>query len=69
MPRLDDERWHRPAKLFVEGKWMRQGLLGEFLSFLFFGAIHHRGRLSTRIRPMGDKVPSIYGSSGDDPGQ
>jgi len=28
--------------------------------------IHHRGQLTTYIRPMGGKVPSIYGPSGDE---
>jgi uncharacterized damage-inducible protein DinB len=28
-------------------------------------SIHHRGQLSTYLRPMGGKVPNIYGSSGD----
>jgi uncharacterized damage-inducible protein DinB len=28
--------------------------------------IHHRGQLSAYIRPMGGKVPSIYGPSADD---
>jgi uncharacterized damage-inducible protein DinB len=27
--------------------------------------IHHRGQLSAYLRPMGAKVPSIYGPSGD----
>jgi uncharacterized damage-inducible protein DinB len=27
--------------------------------------IHHRGQLSTYLRPMGAKVPSIYGPSFD----
>jgi uncharacterized damage-inducible protein DinB len=27
--------------------------------------IHHRGQLSSYLRPMGAKVPSIYGPSGD----
>jgi len=30
-----------------------------------FDAIHHRGQLSTYLRAMGAKVPSIYGSSAD----
>lgn len=30
-----------------------------------FDMIHHRGQLSTYIRPMGGKVPSIYGPSAD----
>jgi uncharacterized damage-inducible protein DinB len=28
---------------------------------------HHRGQLSTYLRPMGSKVPSIYGASADEP--
>jgi uncharacterized damage-inducible protein DinB len=28
---------------------------------------HHRGQLSTYLRPMGAKVPSIYGGSHDEP--
>jgi uncharacterized damage-inducible protein DinB len=28
--------------------------------------IHHRGQLSQYLRPMGAKVPSIYGQSYDD---
>jgi uncharacterized damage-inducible protein DinB len=28
-------------------------------------SIHHRGQLSTYLRPMGAKVPSIYGESYD----
>jgi uncharacterized damage-inducible protein DinB len=31
--------------------------------------VHHRGQLSTYIRPMGGKVPSIYGPSADDAGE
>ena len=30
-------------------------------------SIHHRGQLSAYLRPMGAKVPRIYGGSGDDP--
>ena len=29
--------------------------------------IHHRGQLSTYLRPMGSKVPQIYGPSADEP--
>jgi uncharacterized damage-inducible protein DinB len=32
---------------------------------LLLDAIHHRGQLSTLIRPMGGKVPAIYGPSAD----
>jgi len=35
------------------------------VAYLMSG-IHHRGQLSTYLRPMGTKVPSIYGMSYDD---
>jgi uncharacterized damage-inducible protein DinB len=66
--RLGDETWRRPSKLYVGGELVMEQPLGGFLWYLFFDAIHHRGQLSTYIRPMGGKVPSIYGPSGDDPG-
>jgi uncharacterized damage-inducible protein DinB len=28
--------------------------------------IHHRGLLKTCLRPLGARVPSIYGKAGDD---
>lgn len=36
-----------------------------FLQFGLVHAIHHRGQLSTYLRPMGGKVPAIYGESYD----
>jgi uncharacterized damage-inducible protein DinB len=30
-------------------------------------SVHHRGQLSAYLRPMGAKVPSIYGPSADEP--
>ena len=38
-----------------------------YLGFLNNHSIHHRGELVTYLRPMGSKVPSIYGGSYDDP--
>ncbi|MBV8476596.1 MAG: DinB family protein [Acidobacteria bacterium] len=32
-------------------------------------SVHHRGQLSTYLRPMGSKCPSIYGGSYDEPWQ
>ena len=29
--------------------------------------IHHRGQLTTYLRPMGSTVPQIYGPSADEP--
>jgi len=38
-----------------------------YLGFLNNHSIHHRGALATYLRPMGAKVPSIYGGSYDEP--
>jgi hypothetical protein len=35
-------------------------------SFLF-DLVHHRGQLTTYLRPMGSTVPQIYGPSADEP--
>jgi uncharacterized damage-inducible protein DinB len=66
--RLDESGWLRKAQFLIDGKLFREALVGEFLWFIFFDAIHHRGQLSAYIRPMGGQVPAIYGPSGDDPG-
>jgi uncharacterized damage-inducible protein DinB len=38
-----------------------------YLQFMLNHSIHHRGQLSAYLRPMGAKVPSIYGGSFDEP--
>jgi uncharacterized damage-inducible protein DinB len=37
-----------------------------YLSFVSNHSIHHRGELATYLRPMGSKVPCIYGPSADE---
>jgi uncharacterized damage-inducible protein DinB len=36
-----------------------------FLNFTLHHTVHHRGQLSMYLRPMGAKVPAIYGESHD----
>jgi len=36
-----------------------------YLDFVLHHSIHHRGQLSMYLRPMGAKVPAIYGESFD----
>lgn len=36
-----------------------------YLGFVLHHTVHHRGQLSTYLRPMGGKVPAIYGESYD----
>jgi uncharacterized damage-inducible protein DinB len=57
-----------PAEKFLTqfelGPWKEPAV--AFLTISLKHGIHHRGQLSSYLRPMGAKVPSIYGPSGDD---
>ena len=65
---LDDITWNRAAWLTRgEQEIVLRDSVGGLLWIALFDAVHHRGQLSTYIRPMGGKVPSIYGPSGDAP--
>jgi uncharacterized damage-inducible protein DinB len=46
-------------------KWTMPAV--HLLQFLITHSAHHRGQLSTYLRPMGAKVPGIYGPSADTP--
>lgn len=39
----------------------------DFLALNLKHTVHHRGQLSAYLRPMGSKVPAIYGGSYDEP--
>ena len=49
----------------IDGKVVSEQPVGQFLWFILFDAIHHRGQLAAYLRPMGGKVPAIYGPSAD----
>ncbi len=68
LERLDDAGWEKKVKMMMGGSAWEDTLSNMMWGFLF-DTIHHRGQLSTYLRPMGGKVPSIYGPSADDPGQ
>jgi uncharacterized damage-inducible protein DinB len=44
---------------------MMQAQAADFVALMLNHSIHHRGQLSAYLRPMGAKVPGIYGPSGD----
>jgi uncharacterized damage-inducible protein DinB len=64
--KMSDADWDRPTQLYFGGKLMQEQPVGAFLWFILFDAIHHRGQLSAYLRPMGGKVPAIYGPSADE---
>jgi len=65
---VNDASWEKKVRFLVDGNVAWEAPLGEMIWGFLFDAIHHRGQLSTYLRPMGRKVPSIYGPSADDPG-
>jgi uncharacterized damage-inducible protein DinB len=66
--KVDDATWTGNARFLVNGNVAWETTLGDMLFGFLFDAIHHRGQLSSYLRPMGAKVPAIYGPSADDPG-
>ncbi len=65
-----ERRWNAVSEESWNGKLDFMGhdsaAAGMAWSFLF-DIVHHRGQISTYLRPMGAKVPQIYGPSGDEP--
>ena len=63
---VDDATWDKPGKFLVEGNVIYEMPRRELAWILLFDSVHHRGQLSTYLRPMGSKVPSLYGPSADE---
>jgi len=59
---LPVERWDGTLEFFGHQRSASQ-MAWSFL----FDIVHHRGQISTYLRPMGSTVPQIYGPSGDEP--
>jgi uncharacterized damage-inducible protein DinB len=66
---LDEAAWEKKVKFLMAGGGVWEDSLSNMVWGFLFDAIHHRGQLSTYLRPMGGKVPCIYGPTADDPGQ
>ena len=65
---LDPSGWEKKVRFLMEGgAW--EDTLSQMVWGFLFDAIHHRGQLCTYLRPMGSKVPAIYGPSADDKGE
>lgn len=63
-----DERWDGPGRFLWGGQVAWAATVSEIAWGFLFDMIHHRGQLTAYIRPMGGKVPAVYGPSGDDAG-
>ena len=59
---LPADRWNGTLEFFGQNR-AASPMAWSFL----FDIVHHRGQITTYLRPMGSKVPQIYGPSGDEP--
>ncbi|MDO8495802.1 MAG: DinB family protein [bacterium] len=66
---MTEEDWEVSAKMISGPTDIWETSKGRMVWSFFFDLIHHRGQLSVYLRPMGAKVPSIYGTSGDSEGE
>ena len=59
---LPDARWDGTLEFFGSQRPASPMAWG-----FLFDIVHHRGQITTYLRPMGSTVPQIYGPSGDEP--
>ena len=59
---LPADRWNGNLEFFGSERPASPMAWGFLLDI-----VHHRGQITTYLRPMGSKVPQIYGPSGDEP--
>jgi uncharacterized damage-inducible protein DinB len=64
---MTQEDWKNERTVTTGGRVLLTQPLGQVFWLFHVDAIHHRGQISTYLRPLGAKVPSIYGPSGDCP--
>jgi uncharacterized damage-inducible protein DinB len=59
---LPAEKWNGALEFFGSNR-PASPMAWSFL----FDIVHHRGQITTYLRPMGSTVPQIYGPSADEP--
>lgn len=67
--KLDEAGWEKKGRFLMGDAPAWEDTTANFVWGFLFDLVHHRGQLTTYLRPMGGKVPSIYGPSADDSGQ
>jgi uncharacterized damage-inducible protein DinB len=59
---LSEDKWNGTLDFFG-----RQRPAAAMAWSFLFDLVHHRGQITTYLRPMGSTVPQIYGPSADEP--
>jgi uncharacterized damage-inducible protein DinB len=62
-----ESKFDEKVTFFVGPKQPGDIPVRELVWFMLLDSVHHRGQLSTYLRLMNAKVPSIYGPSADEP--
>lgn len=63
---IDDDAWLEPAKFVVGDRVIMEAPREQLAWMMLLDSVHHRGQLTTHLRPMGSKVPALYGPSADE---
>ena len=63
---IDAARWEKSIPFMWEGQEVMSASGYDNAWGFLLDQIHHRGQLSTYLRPMGSTVPAIYGPSADE---
>lgn len=63
---IDEATWTEPAKFLFEDHLVMEAPRQQLAWMMLLDSVHHRGQLSTHLRPMGSKVPAMYGPSADE---
>lgn len=67
LERLDTAQLEREIPFLVGGQEVMKAAGLESCWGFLFDIVHHRGQISTYLRPMGSTVPQIYGPTADEP--
>ncbi len=63
----DTTRWDQNVPFMYQGQEVMSAPGYENAWGFLLDMIHHRGQITTYLRPMGSTVPQIYGPSADEP--
>ena len=64
---IDPARWEGRVPFMYGGQEVMNETGYDNAWGFLLDMVHHRGQLSTYLRPMGSTVPQIYGPSADEP--
>jgi uncharacterized damage-inducible protein DinB len=66
LQRVEPAKWEKRVPFMWQGQEVMNETGYDNAWGFLLDQIHHRGQLSTYLRPMGSKVPAIYGPSADE---